>query len=47
MVISGGNTTPMLTAMRRIDLFCKAVAPVAVGLLAFAGSQSSVIIMGS
>ena len=47
MVISGGNTTPMLTVMRRIDLFCKAVAPVAVGFLALAGSQSSAIIMGS
>ncbi|KAI9259682.1 Ferroporti-1 [Phascolomyces articulosus] len=43
MVISGGNTETMITVMRRIDLFCKTVAPVSIGFLTLAPSAPIIV----
>ncbi|KAI8067114.1 Ferroporti-1 [Gongronella butleri] len=45
LVIAEGDTASMLTTMKRIDLFCKTVAPVLIGaLLAFGPAVGVVII---
>ena len=43
MVISGGDTENMITVMRRIDLFCKTVAPVSIGFLTLAPSAPIIV----
>ncbi|KAG2216588.1 hypothetical protein INT45_004509 [Circinella minor] len=43
MVISGGDTENMITIMRRIDLFCKTVAPVSIGFLTLTPSAPVII----
>lgn len=45
MVISNGDTEAMLTMMKRIDLFCKTMAPVMIGSLMIFGPQIGVIII--
>lgn len=45
MVMTDGDTETMLTVMKRIDLFCKTMAPVMIGsLMAFGPSAGAIII---
>lgn len=45
MVITEGDTESMLTVMKRIDLFCKTMAPITIGsLMAFGSSVGTIII---
>lgn len=45
MVMTDGDTETMLTVMKRIDLFCKTMAPVMIGsLMAFGPSVGAIII---
>lgn len=46
MVITEGDTEDMLTVMKRIDLFCKTMAPIMMGTLMILGSSVGVIIIG-
>lgn len=46
MVITEGDTEGMLTVMKRIDLFCKTMAPIMMGTLMIFGSSTGVIIIG-
>lgn len=46
MVITEGDTEGMLIVMKRIDLFCKTMAPVMMGTLMTFGSSVGVIIIG-
>lgn len=45
MVIAEGDTQAMLTVMKRIDLFCKTMAPVMIGSLMTFGPSVGVIII--
>lgn len=45
LVISEGSTESMLTVMKRIDLFCKTMAPVMIGALMTFGPHMGVIII--
>ncbi|KAI7893083.1 Ferroporti-1 [Mucor mucedo] len=47
MVITEGDTEGMLTVMKRIDLFCKTMAPIMMGTLMSFGSSMGVIIIGT
>lgn len=47
MVITGGDTEAMLTVMKRIDLFCKTMAPVMTGSLMTFGPSIGVIIIAA
>ncbi|KAI8143345.1 Ferroporti-1 [Fennellomyces sp. T-0311] len=42
-VITGGDTETMITVMRRIDLFCKTVAPVSIGFLTLTPSAPVIV----
>jgi iron-regulated transporter 1 len=46
MVITEGDTEAMLTIMKRIDLFCKMMAPITIGSLMAFGSSVGAIIIG-
>ncbi|KAI7873319.1 hypothetical protein K492DRAFT_139060, partial [Lichtheimia hyalospora FSU 10163] len=43
IIISNGNTEKLTTTMRRIDLFCKTMAPLTMGIITFKGSLYGVI----
>ncbi|KAI9487490.1 MAG: Ferroporti-1 [Benjaminiella poitrasii] len=45
LIISEGNTEAMLTVMKRIDLFCKTMAPVMIGALMSFGPSIGVIVI--
>lgn len=47
MVMTGGDTEAMLTVMKRIDLFCKTMAPVMIGFLMTFGTSIGVIIIAA
>lgn len=43
IIISNGNTEKLTTTMRRIDLFCKTMAPLTMGIITFKGNLYGVI----
>jgi iron-regulated transporter 1 len=47
MVMTGGDTEAMLTVMKRIDLFCKTIAPVMIGSLMTFGPSIGVIVIAT
>jgi iron-regulated transporter 1 len=46
MVITEGDTEVMLTMMKRIDLFCKMMAPITIGLVMAFGHSVGAIVIG-